>query len=247
MTTNEQALPDGLAADIDTMRDVYMLPSQRAAHERIAALATRAAAEDGVAVVYRHWDVERGRWHYHEEEPTDVCEALYAHPAATPSEPPAAEDGEASQEAVAAICKKWLLREETVRDILSMATTPSEPTAPYREGCWVGTITGEHGGAIDWRGGVLALYRDFQPGTKLYAHTAPEPTASGAVVTREDVEALVAGPYMYHHKMNELQEREAKGFDRCRELTLKNIEIFFTARCAMSAAVAAGAGEKGRG
>jgi hypothetical protein len=41
---------------------------------------------------------------------------------------------------------------------------------------------------------------------------------------------------MHHHKMNELQEAQAKGFDRCREMTLKNIEVFFAARDAMLAA-----------
>jgi hypothetical protein len=33
-----------------------------------------------------------------------------------------------------------------------------------------------------------------------------------------------------------LQEAQAKGFDRCREMTLKNIEVFFAARDAMLAA-----------
>lgn len=26
---------------------------------------------------YRHWDPERGRWHYHEEDPTQDCEPVY--------------------------------------------------------------------------------------------------------------------------------------------------------------------------
>jgi len=54
-------------------------------------------------------------------------------------------------------------------------------------------------------------------------------------VPEAELLALVSGPYMYHHKMNELQEREAKGFDRCRELTMENIRIWCATRRAMFA------------
>jgi len=39
MTAKEQGLPEGLEADIDAMRDVYLSPSQRGAYERILARA----------------------------------------------------------------------------------------------------------------------------------------------------------------------------------------------------------------
>lgn len=47
-------------------------------------------------------------------------------------------------------------------------------SAPARvgDGCWIGTITDEAGGAIDWRGGVASIYRDFPPGTRLHAMAA---------------------------------------------------------------------------
>lgn len=59
------------------------------------------------------------------------------------------------------------------------------------------------------------------------------PTPGGArEVTEAAVIELVSGPFMYHHKMNELQERYAQGFDRCRELTLENVKVFFAIRAA---------------
>lgn len=58
---------------------------------------------------------------------------------------------------------------------------------------------------------------------------AAQVTEGYALVDKEAAKALVAGPFMHHHKMNELQEREAKGFDRCRELTLEKIDTFFAA------------------
>jgi hypothetical protein len=64
----------------------------------------------------------------------------------------------------------------------------------------------------------------------------PASAGEGFVVSKASIDALVAGPFMHHHKMNELQEAQAKGFDRCREMTLKNIEVFFAARDAMLAA-----------
>lgn len=64
----------------------------------------------------------------------------------------------------------------------------------------------------------------------------PAPPASVpvgyALVNENDIRSLVAGPFMHHHKMNELQDRVAKGFDRCRELTLENVAEFFAKRAA---------------
>lgn len=59
--------------------------------------------------------------------------------------------------------------------------------------------------------------------------------ASGDAVTEADIVALVAGPYKYHHKMDEQAEREAKAFDRCRELTIQKVQTFFAMRAAMQA------------
>lgn len=67
-----------------------------------------------------------------------------------------------------------------------------------------------------------------------YAYTHPQ-DASGDAVTEADIVALVAGPYKYHHKMDEQAEREAKAFDRCRELTIQKVQTFFAMRAAMQA------------
>ena len=73
--------------------------------------------------------------------------------------------------------------------------------------------------------------------TLITALRTKQPAASegDGRVPEAELLALVAGPYMYHHKMNELQEREAKGFDRCRELTMENIRIWCATRQAMFA------------
>jgi len=63
----------------------------------------------------------------------------------------------------------------------------------------------------------------------------PAPSEGDGRVPEAELLALVSGPYMYHHKMNELQEREAKGFDRCRELTMENIRIWCATRQSMFA------------
>lgn len=46
-------------------------------------------------------------------------------------------------------------------------------------------------------------------------------------VTQAEIIRLVAGPYMWHHKMDDDDEREAKAFDRCRELTIEKIKVHF--------------------
>ena len=61
--------------------------------------------------------------------------------------------------------------------------------------------------------------------------TAPQPPAEaqaqgGGEVPEAELIALVAGPYHYHHKMDEAAEREGKAFDRCRELTIQNIRTW---------------------
>ena len=57
-------------------------------------------------------------------------------------------------------------------------------------------------------------------------------------VAESELLALVAGPYMYHHKMDEAAMREARAFDRCRELTIQNIQTWCATRRAMTAALA---------
>jgi hypothetical protein len=67
------------------------------------------------------------------------------------------------------------------------------------------------------------------------------PGAVGALpeITGVAVMALVAGPINYHHKMDEHAVRESKAFDRCRDLTIQNIKVYFAARYAMSSAALA--------
>lgn len=55
----------------------------------------------------------------------------------------------------------------------------------------------------------------------------------GGEVPESELIALVAGPYHYHHKMDEAAEREGKAFDRCRELTIQNIRAWCATRRAM--------------
>jgi hypothetical protein len=57
----------------------------------------------------------------------------------------------------------------------------------------------------------------------------------GGEVSEAELIALVAGPYMYHHKMDEAAEREARAFDRCREMTIQNIQTWCATRRAMFA------------
>ena len=68
---------------------------------------------------------------------------------------------------------------------------------------------------------------------KALAHQVP---ADGEWVPEAELLALVAGPYMYHHKMDEAAMREARAFDRCRELTIQNIQTWCAMRRAMLAA-----------
>jgi len=56
------------------------------------------------------------------------------------------------------------------------------------------------------------------------------PVQRAKEVTEEEVMSLVAGPYTYHHKMDDAAEREGKAFDRCRSMTLENIGTFFANR-----------------
>lgn len=58
----------------------------------------------------------------------------------------------------------------------------------------------------------------------------------GGEALEAELIALVAGPYHYHHKMDEHAEREGKAFDRCRELTIQNIRTWCATRRAMLAA-----------
>lgn len=71
--------------------------------------------------------------------------------------------------------------------------------------------------------------------------SAPQPPAEaqaqgGGEALEAELIALVAGPYHYHHKMDEHAEREGKAFDRCRELTIQNIRTWCATRRAMLAA-----------
>lgn len=54
--------------------------------------------------------------------------------------------------------------------------------------------------------------------------------------SESEVIGLVAGPAKWHHKMNEIQEREAEAFDRCREITIANIKTWFAVRNATKTA-----------
>ena len=72
----------------------------------------------------------------------------------------------------------------------------------------------------------------------LYAVIVPPDAQAQGVGEALEAEliALVAGPYHYHHKMDEHAEREGKAFDRCRELTIQNIRTWCATRRAMLAA-----------
>lgn len=83
---------------------------------------------------------------------------------------------------------------------------------------------------------VLRRHIDNTP-----AHT---PGARDAV-NEEAIVALVAGPYMYHHKMDDHAIREGKAFDRCRELTIQNVRTFFATRNACDAAMRQEVGANG--
>ena len=67
---------------------------------------------------------------------------------------------------------------------------------------------------------------------------APQAPVGGewVLVPEDELVALVAGPYKWHHKMDDAAMREAKAFDRCRELTIQNIRTWCAARRAMLAA-----------
>lgn len=69
----------------------------------------------------------------------------------------------------------------------------------------------------------------------LYATAPPAQRPSG--VDEDTLIALVAGPYHYHHKMDEAAEREGKAFDRCRELTIQNIRAWCATQRALAAAL----------
>lgn len=76
------------------------------------------------------------------------------------------------------------------------------------------------------------------PRTAYCASTSPAHTSEARdAVTEEAIVALVAGPYKYHHKMDEQAEREGKAFDRCRELTIQHIRTYFATRNACDAAM----------
>lgn len=68
------------------------------------------------------------------------------------------------------------------------------------------------------------------------AASTPAQAVSVPDVTEDQIVALVAGPYFYHHKMNHADIRAAEAFDRCRELTIQNIGTYFATRRAMLAA-----------
>lgn len=57
----------------------------------------------------------------------------------------------------------------------------------------------------------------------------------GGEVLEAELIALVSGPYNYHHKMDDVAERIARAFDRCRELTIENIRAWCANRRAMLA------------
>jgi len=82
-----------------------------------------------------------------------------------------------------------------------------------------------------------AEYNDlFAIVAEAHALNTATPTAAADAISEEAVIALVAGPYMYHHKMDDHAMREGKAFDRCRELTIQNIRTYFATRKAIDAA-----------
>lgn len=62
---------------------------------------------------------------------------------------------------------------------------------------------------------------------------------------RVNIDALVAGPMMYHHKMDASDIRAAEAFDRCRELTLANFATHFALSDAIRAAMQSEQGAQG--
>lgn len=64
---------------------------------------------------------------------------------------------------------------------------------------------------------------------------------------RVNIDALVAGPMMYHHKMDASDIRAAEAFDRCRELTLANFATHFALSDAIRAAMQAEAEQGAQG
>ena len=77
----------------------------------------------------------------------------------------------------------------------------------------------------DWPPEMLSGYDRTTP-----RNLTKTPEARAGDCTRDEIVALVAGPFMYHHKMDEAATREAKAFDRCRELTIQRIDVFFELR-----------------
>lgn len=88
----------------------------------------------------------------------------------------------------------------------------------------------------EWNGEFMTE-SEFAEAAKAYALEAVRMNqpASGEAVAwpEEELIALVAGPYVYHHKMDDAATREGSAFDRCRDLTIQNIRTW----CAMQRAV----------
>ena len=86
------------------------------------------------------------------------------------------------------------------------------------------------------RAGDNLIMRSEHAIRAIMAALAQQVPADGEWVPEAELLALVAGPYMYHHKMDEAAMREARAFDRCRELTIQNIQTWCAMRRAMLAA-----------
>lgn len=71
------------------------------------------------------------------------------------------------------------------------------------------------------------------------SETRVVPVEATYPMTRDQLVALVAGPYMYHHKMDEAASREADAFNRCRDMTIERIDVLIATRNAMLAAAPA--------
>jgi len=95
-------------------------------------------------------------------------------------------------------------------------------------------VDGSDTGVVTLRQDYEKYKRDYPRMTFTALYAAPPAQADTKQaeplrVTREQLEAMVPTPYYYHHKMDEAATKIADSFNRCREMTLKNIADYFEA------------------